>query len=832
MEVFVEALLNTHPIFQTVEVYPNCEGAIPEHVCEQLNLSGDYGVDGAYHGTDQVFDAYQSKFRTPTGEPRVLNWGEDHLGNFFADAERCRAKLIISNADDVVQRVRQQDRVQLFLRDNFLSLSRGDIIAALSFIHNRPFQRNRFEPRPHQEDALDDLHPIAWGDSRGQLIMPPGAGKTLVGLWACERYFGDLRDRGGSKTQVAVVFEPSLALVKQVLEQWLRHSESTPNYQIICSDGTVESDIGAADSDIWDIAPEDFSSGVVQEASEVADFIRRANGFTLLMSTYQSVEVIEEALAILDMEDFQFDFGVFDEAHHTAGVRGDRLFQRALSDARIPIRKRLFMTATPRVITRRRGREDVEGRTDVSMDNEEFFGPIQHQLLFSDAIDPNRPGGQVIADYRIIIAAARGEEIERAEIAIAEVELEGEPVEAEFALAQFAIIRAMNGEATGEPIRKAFTFHNRVRRARIFSTDDSLGIGQRDADIEGYHVNGTMGARQRSAIMQRFSDSEFAILSNANCLVEGVDLPAVDMVAFIDPRRSTTHIVQAVGRALRIPQDSGKTHGYVLIPVIRNRGEETVNAIAESSYEKIGQVLDALSQYDLTLDEVLREERQTRGRRGGLIGRRLRDRVIMVGFEDIDENVLYNETTVHLVESLVPNIYEVWGRLQTIIAENPEMNGWIPQNYRDRGAIRDVGLFRTRYDSGTLPDDILREAIASGYQFRSPNVQVARAGRGQERRTRLTIDERIRLIQIAIQRRGSVNIPRTTMVEGEGIFPNEERFLRLDGTMWDWPVGRILDNLRIAARNQGTGSLSEDEIARIESITDVEGNNLRIRPEN
>ena len=220
MEIFVEALLNTHPIFQTTEVYPNCEGTIPEHVSELLNLSGDYGVDGVYHGTDQIFDAYQSKFRSPTGQPIILNWGpQDDLSHLFADGEMCRSKLVISNADDVVSRVRRQNGVHLFLRDDFLALSQDDIIAALSFIHNRPVKRSRFTPLPHQADALNDLHPIIWEDSCGQLIMPPGAGKTLVGLWACEQYFDDLRNRGGSETQVAVVFEPSLALVKQVLEQ-------------------------------------------------------------------------------------------------------------------------------------------------------------------------------------------------------------------------------------------------------------------------------------------------------------------------------------------------------------------------------------------------------------------------------------------------------------------------------------------------------------------------------------------------------------------------------------------------------------------------------------
>ena len=835
MEIFVEALLNTHPIFQTTEVYPNCEGTIPEHVSELLNLSGDYGVDGVYHGTDQIFDAYQSKFRSPTGQPIILNWGpQDDLSHLFADGEMCRSKLVISNADDVVSRVRRQNGVHLFLRDDFLALSQDDIIAALSFIHNRPVKRSRFTPLPHQADALNDLHPIIWEDSCGQLIMPPGAGKTLVGLWACEQYFDDLRNRGGSETQVAVVFEPSLALVKQVLEQWLRHSSTTPNYQIICSDKTVESDVGAADSDIWDIAPEDFSGGVITNPEDVAAFIQEAEGFNLLMSTYQSVEVIEKALEILDVGGFQFDFGVFDEAHHTAGTGGDRLFQRALSDNHVPIKKRLFMTATPRVVQRRRGRDDVEGDMVVSMDNEEFFGPIQHELTFSDATNPNRPGGQVIANFQIIIAEARSEDMTQARLAVAEVELGGEPVEAEFALAQFALIRAMNGEATrGVPIRKVFTFHNRVRRARIFSTDESLGIRQRDAGIEGFHVNGTMGASQRTNIMQQFGNSESAILSNANCLVEGVDLPAVDMVAFIDPRASTTNIVQAVGRALRIPQNSGKTMGYVVIPVIRDVGEDTAAAIAESSYQKIGQVLDALSQYDSTLDEILREERRDRGRRGGLIGGRLRERIVMVGFEDIDENVLYNDTAVQLVESLVANVWEIWGRIERVLEQDPDLNGWIGQTFGDRDVVRDVAAFNMRYRTGTMPEPLLQAAQNAGYRFESPSGQRGSPS-GTERRPRLTFEERVTLLEEAIRVNGSVNIDdqNQTFMWLDFTFPgNQERFAKQDGRQWvRWPVGRTLKNLRMAAAGKGSGRLTETQIEILEALIDDEGNHLRILP--
>ena len=103
MEIFVEALLNTHPIFQTAEVYPNCDGAIPESISKGIKSRGDYGVDGVFCRIDQVYDAYQSKFRTPTGEPIILNYAApDHISHLFADGLRCRSRLVISNADDVV----------------------------------------------------------------------------------------------------------------------------------------------------------------------------------------------------------------------------------------------------------------------------------------------------------------------------------------------------------------------------------------------------------------------------------------------------------------------------------------------------------------------------------------------------------------------------------------------------------------------------------------------------------------------------------------------------------------------------------------------------------
>ena len=55
------------------------------------------------------------------------------------------------------------------------------------------------------------------------------------------------------------------------------------------------------------------------------------------------------------------------------------------------------------------------------------------------------------------------------------------------------------------------------------------------------------------------------ILSNARCLSEGVDVPALDGVVFLNPRKSVVDVVQSVGRVMRKSPD--KKFGYVILPV-------------------------------------------------------------------------------------------------------------------------------------------------------------------------------------------------------------------------------------------------------------------------
>ena len=123
-------------------------------------------------------------------------------------------------------------------------------------------------------------------------------------------------------------------------------------------------------------------------------------------------------------------------------------------------------------------------------------------------------------------------------------------------------------------LHRVITFHSRVKRAREFADSMPEVLAWMPArqrpkgELWSHHASGEMSAGDRYVLLQhlgRLDDGDRGLLANARCLAEGVDVPTLDGVAFIDPRRSEVDIVQAVGRAIRKSAD--KTVGTIVIPV-------------------------------------------------------------------------------------------------------------------------------------------------------------------------------------------------------------------------------------------------------------------------
>ena len=71
------------------------------------------------------------------------------------------------------------------------------------------------------------------------------------------------------------------------------------------------------------------------------------------------------------------------------------------------------------------------------------------------------------------------------------------------------------------------------------------------------------------------------ILTNARCLTEGVDVPNLDAVLFLNPRNSMVDVIQAVGRVMR--RAEGKKYGYIILPIAIPDGVSTAQALNVTS---------------------------------------------------------------------------------------------------------------------------------------------------------------------------------------------------------------------------------------------------------
>jgi hypothetical protein len=107
-------------------------------------------------------------------------------------------------------------------------------------------------------------------------------------------------------------------------------------------------------------------------------------------------------------------------------------------------------------------------------------------------------------------------------------------------------------------------------------------------------------------MLKQFTNEKLSLISNARCLTEGVDIPAIDCVVFADPKHSTVDIVQAAGRAMRQSKETGKDFGYILLPLIVPERVDLTDFAASTSFADVSRVITTLSTSDERIEEELR----------------------------------------------------------------------------------------------------------------------------------------------------------------------------------------------------------------------------------
>ena len=668
-EVFTEAYLATQRKHDAETVWPL--PSVPTEILSNLQLATqDYGVDGALKTRLGKFSAYQVKFRTGR---TALTWRELSTFMGLADSPNIHSRILLTNCDELPSVLNDRQGFFCIRGADLDRLEPNDFKTIEAWLADSAYQAPKKTPQPHQNEALDTILPTFKQHDRVSAIMACGTGKTLVALWVAEKM----------QASSVLVLVPSLALLRQILHEWLRETNLPAlAYLCVCSDPTVKEGLDAIDTKQSDL---DFQ--VSTDAASVREFLDAPfTGVKMIFSTYQSAQVVGAALKSGEA----FDLAVFDEAHKTAGREG-RNFAFALDNKRLSIRKRLFLTATPRHCNPQKRDEEGEAQLVFSMDDPKIYGPQAYRLTFAQAA---RRG--IICRYKVIISVITSEMVTNELLSRGEVVVNGDVVRARQVANQIALRDAIEKYNTS----KIFTFHKTVKSAESFVATGNEGVRVHLPGFQAFHVNGTMPTASRERVMRDFRSSPHAVMSNARCLTEGVDVPVVDMVAFLSPRRSLVDIVQATGRAMR--QSPGKTTGYVLVPlyVEQAAGETIEEAVSRAEFDEIWDVLQSLQEQDDILAESIREMSERKGQGKGFDESRFADRIDFGG-PRLELETLRTAVAAHCLE----NLYSLWDtwfgklkafkerfghcRVETGWKEDPALWKWVSaqRGRRKRGEL-------------------------------------------------------------------------------------------------------------------------------------------------
>ncbi|GAA8328648.1 DEAD/DEAH box helicase family protein [Helicobacter pylori] len=502
-------------------------------------------------------------------------------------------------------------------------------------------------PRPHQTEAIEKTKEYFSNpkNARGKLIMACGTGKTYTSLKIMEAL----------DPKITLFLAPSIALLSQTFREYAQE-KSDPFYaSIVCSDDkTGQSKKNKSKNEDNDDIK--FSELPIKPSTRLEDILsvyekaQKENKRFIIFSTYQSALRIKEAQeAGLN----GIDLIICDEAHRTVGAmystneRDDKnAFTLCHSDENIKATKRLYMTATPKVYSESSKAKAKESDNIIySMDDAQTFGEEIYTLNFERAIALD-----LLTDYKVIILAVRSENLSGVTNSvnkkISQLEAKGTKLDKKLINNEFVckIVGTHKGLAKQDVIalddenkedndlkNKADTFVSQRAISFCKSIQTSKNIKDsfetimecydeelkkksfKNLQIKIDHVDGTMNCKERLDKLEKlnqFEPNTCKVLSNARCLSEGVDVPALDSVIFFDGRSAMVDIIQAVGRVMR--KAKNKKRGYIILPIALRESEikNLDEAVKNTNFQNIWKVLKALRSHDSSLvDEATFKEK-------------------------------------------------------------------------------------------------------------------------------------------------------------------------------------------------------------------------------
>jgi predicted helicase len=556
----------------------------------------DIGIDLVAEEDDGSYCAIQCKCYADDG-----SLDERHVTNFLAYADglkKFKNKILAYTGEHIT------NHANTILKKHKCSIIDKEHLRASS-IDWGDFPKIRvkepFTLFDYQENALNDVLTGFEKNDRGKMIMACGTGKTLVSLHVAENTAG--------KAGLVLFLVPSISLILQSMREWSDNANMKHYYVAVCSDKSAGEEGSITE----------LESKVSTDAEALKQSLknRPKDAMTVVFSTYHSIEVVKKAIG-----NESFDIIFSDEAHRTTGVEEKSFFTFVHSNKNIRSKKRLYMTATPRIYN-----DKIKahvGEALASMDDEKKYGPEFHKLNFTDAVRKY----DALSDFKVKIAIVPEDKVDQ------EFQQSVMGKDMSMPLDERTLLAAVwdgiqfpeDGEGEPQLLQRVIAFSNRIDRSQMFAgekkdkndnsrsfesvvnqynkkskkrTNRNYGTGNK---VEVKHVDGSTNAITRREKMRWLSRSNedsktCRILSNARCLSEGVDVPALDGVVFLNPRKSVVDVVQSVGRVMRKAQD--KKYGYVILPVAIPAGITPHEALdSNDTFKVVWQVLNALRSHD------------------------------------------------------------------------------------------------------------------------------------------------------------------------------------------------------------------------------------------
>lgn len=582
------------------------------------DVPAEYGIPKADIGVDLVAEkntgelvAIQAKFYNHAIQKSNIDSFLSELGKDYYETG-----IIVASTDKWGRKAEQAlaDRTDVIRVG--LSDLRSSRIDWTKFSFERPGEvvvKAKKQPRYYQREVIKSALEHFKTNDRGQLIMAPGTGKTFTSLKVAEA----MAKEAGKEQYTVLYLVPSIQLLTQTLRGWNNDTDMTMSSMAVTSDrnasrGSIkkkdreeENYIQVKASDIGYPATTSAKK-VVENYQELMAFPKKQ--LLVVFGTYQSIDVLGKA----QENGFpDFDLIIADEAHRTTGAKalGDEasVFTKVHDDSNVRGLKRLYQTATPKLygVDAKKKAED-NSIVISSMDDENLYGKVFYRLGFGDAISHD-----ILTDYKLMVLAVDETVVQKdmqKSLSDPENGLNIDDVGRIIGVWNGMIKReTFSDKVSGEPMKRAIAFSRTIEDSKRLSAQFENVVNDYLDSEEGYsvnvrHVDGGMNALEKNEALDWLASEDIPedsarILSNVRFLTEGIDVPNLDAIIFLSPRKSQVDIVQSVGRIIR--KFEGKDYGYIILPIVVPAGETPETILDNNkSYDVVWQVLNALRSVD------------------------------------------------------------------------------------------------------------------------------------------------------------------------------------------------------------------------------------------